>query len=106
MIGNGSFHTFAKGKKIVWYNSFENITRGKKYNEVVVLDKPFPINAGDLVGHIGHNQNNGIIKQKDKDGNCIDIATLPLKTGLTPSQFTICLNVKCFTCEDLPTFIT
>ncbi|WP_294954558.1 SH3 domain-containing protein [uncultured Gilliamella sp.] len=95
-----------EGKKMVWYDSLENVIRGKKYNEVVVLDKPYPIKAGDLVGHIGHNQNKGISKQKDKDGNYIEMATLPLKTGLTASQYKPSLHVECFTCEDLPTFIT
>ncbi|MBC9129731.1 hypothetical protein FcAc13_00190 [Frischella sp. Ac13] len=34
------------------------------------------------------------------------MATLPLKTGLTASQYKPSLHVECFTCEDLPTFIT
>ncbi|OCG44009.1 hypothetical protein A9G34_07525 [Gilliamella sp. Choc4-2] len=52
------------GKKYVYFDCLENIIRGKKYNEVVVLDKPFPIVAGDLVGHIGHNQDKAIDKKK------------------------------------------
>ncbi|MCX8698163.1 SH3 domain-containing protein, partial [Gilliamella sp. B3000] len=96
----------SEGKKLVWSDNLENITRGKEYNQVVVLDKPYPIKAGDLVGHIGHNQNKGISKQKDKDGNYIEMATLPLKTGLTASQYKPSLHVECFTCDDLPTFIT
>ncbi|MCX8579091.1 hypothetical protein J3U35_06510, partial [Gilliamella sp. B2717] len=63
----------SEGKKLVWSDNLENITRGKEYNQVVVLDKPYPIKAGDLVGHIGHNQNKGISKQKDKDGNYIEM---------------------------------
>ncbi|WP_294834498.1 hypothetical protein [uncultured Gilliamella sp.] len=95
-----------KGKKMVWYDSLENVIRGKNYNEVVVLDKPFPINAGDLVGHIGHNQNNGISKKKDNEGNYIDTDILPLGSRLEQSQYQPNLHVECFTCEDLPTFIT
>ncbi|MCX8591103.1 hypothetical protein J3U30_00225, partial [Gilliamella sp. B3804] len=90
----------SEGKKLVWSDNLENITRGKEYNQVVVLDKPHPIKAGDLVGHIGHNQNKGISKQKDKDGNYIEMATLPLKTGLTASQYKPSLHVECFTCDD------
>jgi hypothetical protein len=94
------------GKKYVYFGCLENIIRGKKYNEVVVLDKPFPIVAGDLVGHIGHNQDKAIDKKKDKEGNYIDIETLPLAQGMKGSEFQPNLHVECFTCEDLPKYIS
>lgn len=110
IIGNGQpTIPLPTEKKLVWYDSLENIVRGKEYNKVVVLDKPFPINAGDLVGHIGHNRNkiiDIIDKKTDKNGNCIDIDTLPLGGGIEKSRFRPGLHVECFTCEDLPTFIT
>ncbi|OCG18102.1 lysozyme [Gilliamella sp. WF3-4] len=88
-------------KKKVWYDCLENIVRGKKYNEVVVLEKPFPIKAGDLVGHIGHNQNKGILKSKYSN-----LETLPLGEGSNDKEFCPHLHVECFTCEDLPSYIT
>ncbi|MWN91393.1 hypothetical protein GQ597_11880, partial [Gilliamella sp. Pra-s65] len=91
-------------KKKVLYEHLEKLVRGKKYNEVVVLDKPFPIKAGDLVGHIGHNQNKGITKKTDKDGKYIDIEILP--EDLNDKKFCAHLHVECFTCEDLPSYIT
>ncbi|OCG26591.1 hypothetical protein A9G45_10890 [Gilliamella sp. HK2] len=94
------------GKKYVYFDCLENIIRGKKYNEVVVLDEPFPIEAGDLVGHIGHNQDKAIDKEKDKEGNYIDIDTLPPEKGMQNSHFKPTLHVECFTCEDLPNYIT
>ncbi|OCG26328.1 hypothetical protein A9G45_10990 [Gilliamella sp. HK2] len=93
-------------KKYVYFDCLENVVRGKKYNEVVVLDEPFPIEAGDLVGHIGHNQDKAIDKEKDKEGNYIDIDTLPSEKGMQNSHFKPTLHVECFTCEDLPNYIT
>ncbi|MWN91079.1 hypothetical protein GQ597_10230 [Gilliamella sp. Pra-s65] len=64
----------------------------------------YRIKAGDLVGHIGHNQNKGITKKTDKDGKYIDIDTLP--EGSNDKEFCPHLHVECFTCEDLPSYIT
>ncbi|MWN91333.1 hypothetical protein GQ597_11560 [Gilliamella sp. Pra-s65] len=64
----------------------------------------YRIKAGDLVGHIGHNQNKGITKKTDKDGKYIDIDTLPEKSK--DKEFCAHLHVECFTCEDLPSYIT
>lgn len=93
-------------KKMVKFDGLKHIVRGKKYNEVVVLDKPFPIKAGDLVGHIGHNQNDSIRKEKNKDNSYQDIETLPLGGGLKKSKFRPNLHIECFTSEDLASYIT
>ncbi|MWP48131.1 hypothetical protein, partial [Gilliamella sp. Pas-s27] len=64
----------------------------------------YRIKAGDLVGHIGHNQNKGITKETDEDGKYIDIEILP--EDLNDKKFCAHLHVECFTCEDLPSYIT
>ena len=94
-------------KKKVWFDCLENISRGKKYNEVVVLDTPFPIKAGDLIGHIGHNHSyeEAILKTKDKTDKYIDINTLPLGNGIKENKFNPYFHIECFTCDDLPNFI-
>ena len=73
----------------IWFDCLERICRGKKYNEVVVLDTPFPIKAGDLIGHIGHNHSPKISLSR----NSIEISC---DTNL---------HIECFTCDDLPNFI-
>ncbi|OCG44008.1 hypothetical protein A9G34_07520 [Gilliamella sp. Choc4-2] len=47
-----------------------------------------------------------MIKKKDKEGNYIDIETLPLAQGMKGSEFQPNLHVECFTCEDLPKYIS
>ncbi|MCO6551295.1 MAG: hypothetical protein J6580_11560 [Gilliamella sp.] len=61
----------------------------------------YRIKAGDLVGHIGHNQNKGILKSKYSN-----LETLPLGESPNDKEFCPHLHVECFTCEDLPSYIT
>ena len=78
-----------KGNTKIWFDCLERISRGKEYNEVVVLDTPFPIKAGDLIGHIGHDHTPKIsLSQNNTEIKC--------ETNL---------HVECFTCDDLPNFI-
>ena len=73
----------------IWFDCLERISRGKEYNEVVVLDTPSPIKAGDLIGHIGHDHTPKIsLSQNNTEIKC--------ETNL---------HVECFTCDDLPNFI-
>ncbi|WP_091125812.1 hypothetical protein [Gilliamella intestini] len=60
----------------------------------------YPIKAGDLMGHIGHNQNKGILKSKYSS-----FEDLPLGEG-SDKEFCPHLHVECFTSEDLPSYIT
>ena len=76
-------------KKKIWFDCLERISRGKKYNEVVVLDTPFPIKAGDLIGHIGHDHT----------------PKISLSQNSTEIKCETNLHVECFTCDDLPNFI-
>ena len=73
----------------IWFDCLERISRGKKYNEVVVLDTPSPIKAGDLIGHIGHDHTPQISLSQNS-------AEIKCETNL---------HVECFTCDDLPNFI-
>ena len=73
----------------IWFDCLERISRGKKYNEVVVLDTPFPIKAGDLIGHIGHDHT----------------PKISLSQNSTEIKCETNLHVECFTCDDLPNFI-
>ena len=78
-----------KGNTKIWFDCLERISRGKEYNEVVVLDTPSPIKAGDLIGHIGHDHTPKIsLSQNNTEIKC--------ETNL---------HVECFTCDDLPNFI-
>ena len=78
-----------KGNTKIWFDCLERISRGKEYNEVVVLDTPFPIKAGDLIGHIGHDHTPKIsLSQNNTEIKC--------ETNL---------HIECFTCDDLPNFI-
>ena len=96
-----------EAKKMVNLACLKKISRGKKYDEVVVLDTPFPIKAGDLVGHIGnyHDDENAAKKGKDKEGKPQDIEILPDDT-FKDTYFNPLLHVECFTCEDLTNYIT
>ena len=78
-----------KGNTKIWFDCLERISRGKKYNEVVVLDTPFPIKAGDLIGHIGHDHT----------------PKISLSQNSTEIKCETNLHVECFTCDDLPNFI-
>ena len=77
------------GNTKIWFDCLERISRGKKYNEVVVLDTPFPIKAGDLIGHIGHDHT----------------PKISLSQNSTEIKCETNLHVECFTCDDLPNFI-
>ena len=78
-----------KGNTKIWFDCLERISRGKEYNEVVVLDTPSPIKAGDLIGHIGHDHTPQISLSQNS-------AEIKCETNL---------HVECFTCDDLPNFI-
>ena len=78
-----------KGNTKIWFDCLERISRGKEYNEVVVLDTPFPIKAGDLIGHIGHDHT----------------PKISLSQNSTEIKCETNLHVECFTCDDLPNFI-
>ena len=73
----------------IWFDCLERISRGKEYNEVVVLDTPSPIKAGDLIGHIGHDHT----------------PQISLSQNSTEIKCETNLHVECFTCDDLPNFI-
>ena len=76
-------------KTKIWFDCLERISRGKNYNKVVVLDTPFPIKAGDLIGHIGHDHT----------------PKISLSQNSTEIKCDTNLHVECFTCDDLPNFI-
>ena len=78
-----------KGNTKIWFDCLERISRGKEYNEVVVLDTPSPIKAGDLIGHIGHDHT----------------PKISLSQNSTEIKCETNLHVECFTCDDLPNFI-
>ena len=78
-----------KGNTKIWFDCLERISRGKEYNEVVVLDTPSPIKAGDLIGHIGHDHT----------------PQISLSQNSTEIKCETNLHVECFTCDDLPNFI-
>ena len=78
-----------KGNTKIWFDCLERISRGKEYNEVVVLDTPSPIKAGDVIGHIGHDHTPQISLSQNS-------AEIKCETNL---------HVECFTCDDLPNFI-
>ena len=109
IIGNGKpTIPLPEGKNKVLFDGLKKHVRPQKYNEVVVLDKPFPIKAGDLIGHVGHNQSyeTAITKKIDKDTEKpIDIDLLPLTRPLKETEFRPNFHLECFTCDDLPNFI-
>lgn len=108
IIGNGKpTIPLPEGKNKVLFDGLKKHVRPQKYNEVVILDKPFPIKAGDLIGHVGHNQSyeTAITKSIDKNGKPIDIDLLPLNRPLKETEFRPNFHLECFTCDDLPNFI-
>ncbi len=66
----------------IWRDSLEPVTEPQVFDEIVVLDTPCPIQAGDLIGHLGQYQHNG-------EGR--------------PQRL---LHLEVFSCDDVPTFIT
>lgn len=109
IIGNGKpTLPLPEGKNKVLFDGLKKHVRPQKYNEVVILDKPFPIKAGDLIGHVGHIHlhDTAIIKEIDKDTEKpIDIDLLPLTRPLKETEFRPNFHLECFTCDDLPNFI-
>ena len=65
----------------IWRDSLEPITQPQAFDDVVVLDTPCPIQAGDLIGHLGQYQHNG-------EGR--------------PQRL---LHLEVFSCDDVPAFI-
>jgi len=65
----------------VWCDSLEARSEPKAKDSVVVLDRPIPIKAGDLIGHLGLYQNH------DED---------------VPKAM---LHLEIFSCEDVPAFV-
>lgn len=74
--------TEATPRCYIWRDSLEPVTEPQVFDEVVVLDTPCPIQAGDLIGHLGQYQHNG-------EGR--------------PQRL---LHLEVFSCDDVPTFIT
>jgi hypothetical protein len=83
-------------KKRVYFDCLAQAVKAKEENNVVVLDKPYPIKAGQRVGYIGyyHLKGDFVKKTKDKEGQYIDIKTLPDDSPLTKatSYINICNN--------------
>lgn len=71
-----------------------------KLDEVVVLDQPLPISAGDFIGYIGHNVSQKASFNEPKE--------MSLATTKRPSDKDLPLlsHVELFTCDDLPAFIS
>ncbi|MFJ3468459.1 hypothetical protein [Pseudomonas sp. NPDC090201] len=51
--GTGTFLKLERINQYVHYDSLQGKQEPKAFDSVVVLDKPVPIKAGDLIGHIG-----------------------------------------------------
>ncbi|MFI7856316.1 hypothetical protein ACIF8Z_04875 [Pseudomonas promysalinigenes] len=54
--GEGSLRKLESVAQYVYFGSLRSLLEPCAYNEIVVLEKPFPIKAGGLIGHVGNYQ--------------------------------------------------
>ena len=54
--GEGSLRKLENVAQYVYFGSLRSLLEPCAYNEIVVLEKPFPIRAGGLIGHVGKYQ--------------------------------------------------
>lgn len=54
--GEGSLRKLENVAQYVYFGSLRSLLEPCAYNEIVVLEKPFPIKAGGLIGHVGKYQ--------------------------------------------------
>jgi hypothetical protein len=54
--GEGELRKLERIAQFVHYDSLQALPVPKAYDEIYVLDKPFPIKAGALIGHVGQYQ--------------------------------------------------
>lgn len=54
--GEGSLRKLESVAQYVYFGSLRSLLEPCAYNEIVVLEKPFPIRAGGLIGHVGQYQ--------------------------------------------------
>ena len=64
--GKGEFRKLEGINQYVHFDSLENAIEPVASDQVVVLDTPVPIKAGDLIGHLGQYQDNGADQPEEK----------------------------------------
>ncbi|WP_392553085.1 hypothetical protein RHO14_04270 [Orbus wheelerorum] len=91
----------AKGDYFIWSASLELEKEQQLYNQVIVLDEPLPVKAGEVIGHVGHYH---FANQAVKKSAITPNIYLPIST-IKPYQVEPLLHVELFTCDELPSFI-
>ncbi|MCJ8170434.1 hypothetical protein [Atopomonas sediminilitoris] len=81
LVSGTATPAIAAGQGYVWRKSLEGDNKPKAFDSVVVLDTPYPIKTGELIGHLGLYQNHD------------EVAASPL------------LHVELFTTDDMPAFV-
>ena len=66
VTGKGEFRKLERINQYVHFDSLENAIEPVASDQVVVLDTPVPIKAGDLIGHLGQYQDNGADQSEEK----------------------------------------
>jgi hypothetical protein len=64
--GNGEFRKLECINQYVHFDSLENAIEPVAFDQVVVLDTPVPIKAGDLIGHLGQYRDNDADQPEEK----------------------------------------
>lgn len=91
----------AEGDYFIWSKSLAATQNKQFMNKIVVLDKPLPVKAGEVIGHVGHYH---FANQFVKKTPTIPNIYLPVST-IKPYKIEPLLHVELFTCENLPAFI-
>lgn len=90
------------GDYYIWSEALSLKKESQQYNQIIVLDEPLQVKAGDVIGHVGHYQHH---QQKVKKMDITPNIYLPVST-IKPYEIEPLLHVEMFTCEDLSKFIT
>jgi len=53
LSGEGRYRKLERINQYVWFKSLQGSLEPEAHDQIVVLEKPVPIKAGDLIGHIG-----------------------------------------------------
>lgn len=64
--GDGALRKLESVAQFVYFDSLKSLVEPHKYNEIVVLEKPFPIKAGGLIGRVGKYQDRSAVEPEER----------------------------------------
>lgn len=64
--GEGPLRKLESVAQFVYFDSLKSLLEPSEYSEVVVLEKPFPVKAGDLIGRMGRYQDRSAVEPEER----------------------------------------